>query len=402
MKIGVWLGKYNNPQIGGGFSYVDRLISAIDSFQFDPMIEICFISERECTRHLNKKVLLLKRNSHVLLSFLFFIASMKIINCRIKGYLEKIIYEKRRSEYTEQLVANEIKIIYYLQQAYCVLPDFPFISSNWDIGHCSTYAFPEISLQKEYEERACWYRDYMPRALFVFAESEAGKRELINYTNVNASKIKVVPIFSGACVKQIIPIEQQIAFLKSKEIVKEKYFFYPAQFWAHKNHIGLLKAFSFFLRKYPDFKLVLTGSDKGTFSHVMKRAGQLNIQNSISYLGFVSTEEIYILYRNATSLVMPTYFGSTNMPPLEAMELGCPVICSDLPGHREELGSAAIYFNPMDSNEIANAMIEVFLNRDTYKSRIREQANKTPFTIDNALKAIDKNLCEAVIIRDSW
>ena len=84
------------------------------------------------------------------------------------------------------------------------------------------------------------------------------------------------------------------------------------------------------------------------------------------------------------------------------MELGCPVICSDLPGHREELGSAAIYFNPMDSNEIANAMIEVFLNRDTYKSRIREQANKTPFTIDNALKAIDKNLCEAVIIRDNW
>jgi glycosyltransferase involved in cell wall biosynthesis len=41
---------------------------------------------------------------------------------------------------------------------------------------------------------------------------------------------------------------------------------------------------------------------------------------------------------------MPSYFGSTNLPPLEAVSLGCPVIYSDLPEFREQMGDAAIRF----------------------------------------------------------
>ena len=59
MRIGIWLGKYNNPQIGGGFSYVDRLITAIDSYQFNPMVNICFIAEGSNSRSLKSEVVIL-------------------------------------------------------------------------------------------------------------------------------------------------------------------------------------------------------------------------------------------------------------------------------------------------------------------------------------------------------
>ena len=49
-----------------------------------------------------------------------------------------------------------------------------------------------------------------------------------------------------------------------------------------------------------------------------------------------------LLYTEALALVMPTYFGPTNLPPLEAFQTGTPVLYSDLPGMREQVGDAAI------------------------------------------------------------
>ena len=61
------------------------------------------------------------------------------------------------------------------------------------------------------------------------------------------------------------------------------------------------------------------------------------------FLGLVPDEDIPALYEGALALVMPAYYGPTNLPPLEAVTLGCPVIYSDLPGCREQMGDAALY-----------------------------------------------------------
>lgn len=403
MRIGVWLGTYSNPQEGGGFSYVDRLIKAIDAYQFDPLVDVCFISEGEYTRNLKRDVIKLHYCSESLLhSLLIKIIFIKRINSYVKCYIQNKINKKREYEYTKQLVENHVKLIYYLQQAQCVLPDFPFISTNWDIGHCSTYAFPEIASVDEFRGRAAFYQNILPRALFVFSESVAGRNELIKYTSINSQKIKVVHIFAGECVKHQMNQDEQKRFLDANQLKKNFFFFYPAQFWAHKNHVGLLNAFRAFLKKYPNYKLVFTGSDKGTLAHVREKVFSYGIQESVLFLGFVTTEEINTLYQNATSLIMASYFGTTNMPLLEAIELGCPVICTDLEGHREELGEAGLYFNPTDPNDIMQKMVKMVEEREDILNLIREQAKKNSFTIENALKEIDDHLCEASIIRDNW
>ena len=55
-------------------------------------------------------------------------------------------------------------------------------------------------------------------------------------------------------------------------------------------------------------------------------------------------------------MVMPTYSGPTNLPPLEAVMLGCPVIYSDRPEFREQMGDAALYCDLADPSSLADQL----------------------------------------------
>jgi len=71
-------------------------------------------------------------------------------------------------------------------------------------------------------------------------------------------------------------------------------------------------------------------------------------------LGFVPVEDMRNLYQHCRGVVMSSYFGPTNIPPLEAWMLGKPLIYSDI--FTEQVGDAALLVNPDDANELASAM----------------------------------------------
>ncbi|MDR0799418.1 MAG: glycosyltransferase, partial [Dysgonamonadaceae bacterium] len=195
---------------------------------------------------------------------------------------------------------------------------------------------------------------------------------------------------------------QQQAILEEYQLKQHQFFFYPAQFWAHKNHTVLLAAFAQLLCSYPDYQLVLTGSDKGNKSYIQSLATQLGIESNIRFVGFVAMETINTLYRNAAALVMPTYLGPTNMPLIEAMELDCPVVCSDLKGHREMMGDAAIYFDPSNKEELYQSLSEVIKNRRRYLQNLKQRKKTTPFRIDFAMQQINEALKAVAVVRETW
>ena len=55
MRIGLWINDNYNPNRGGGFSYADKLIKAMDTYSFSGDFELCFISLAEnapqCLKH---------------------------------------------------------------------------------------------------------------------------------------------------------------------------------------------------------------------------------------------------------------------------------------------------------------------------------------------------------------
>ena len=82
----------------------------------------------------------------------------------------------------------------------------------------------------------------------------------------------------------------------------------------------------------------------------------LKLEDQIMILGYVSNEEMVALYQHARALVMPTFGGPTNIPQLEAFVLGCPVATSGIFGIPEQVGEAALLFDPADINEIAECV----------------------------------------------
>lgn len=78
---------------------------------------------------------------------------------------------------------------------------------------------------------------------------------------------------------------------------------------------------------------------------------------------FVDDATLKALYLQAAALVFPSRYEGFGLPLLEAMQLGTPVACSDIPVFHEVAGSAALYFDPDDPDDIA-ATLERLIHAD--------------------------------------
>ena len=234
----------------------------------------------------------------------------------------------------------------------------PYIATVWDLAHRTHPYFPEVSVTGwKWKLRERLYRELLPRAACVITGTEVGKEEIIRYYQLPEHLVQVVPFPTPQFA--LVPPEARDKAIVT-ESFPENYLFYPAQFWPHKNHIGLLLALKTVREEYSiDLNLVLTGSDKGNLGYVQEMVEKLGLTGKVSFLGFVETGLLRELYRRAFALVYPTFFGPDNLPPLEAFALGCPVIASKVNGAEEQLGNAALLFDPKDPIAMARRIQEL-------------------------------------------
>jgi glycosyltransferase involved in cell wall biosynthesis len=114
-------------------------------------------------------------------------------------------------------------------------------------------------------------------------------------------------------------------------------------------------------------RLVLCGSDRGGRDKINAAIRTLGLSDQISIIGFVESAELGALYRGAAALVMPSYFGPTNLPPLEAWAVGTPVIYPE--AFKAQAGDAAILFDYDDPRSLADAIVT--LRTDGTRERLR-------------------------------
>lgn len=362
LKIGIFIFPGDSPQVGGGYSYIGQLIKAIDNYDFDARLYITFVSIQPINKPLEKDTIYLKplekfSKKGFFLKFIRKILKYNyILNFINKAFLNKEISRIEQLSFVKQLKKEAIDLLFYPKPG-IVINNFPYILTNWDIGHRTMYPFPEVAMDGTFESRERFYCNDVRKAFLLITESEQGKKELIEFYGIPPNRIKILPMFPGPVVN--LNLSKEITEQIFNQLgITSSFFFYPAQFWAHKNHYNLIKAFTIVKQKFPDFKLVFTGSDKGNLDYIVSIIRDAELSNDIVYLGFVTNEVLYTLYKKATALVMPTLLGPTNMPLLEAQALGCRVLCSDLVGHRELMGESCMYFNPLSPEDIAEKMIE--------------------------------------------
>jgi len=252
------------------------------------------------------------------------------------------------------ILQQEIDVLWHLSPLARPVP-VPYIATVWDLAHRTLPLFPEVSINVlKWQDREDNYRRLLPRACRVLTGTNAGKMEIVSFYGVSPDNVCVIPFPVDAGFRK--PTDPAVN-IKAKYGIPGRYVYYPAQFWAHKNHVNLLLA----LRRYNDdhalpLHLVLTGSDQGNLDHVMSTIRRLELSAFVHVLGFLPYEDLPAIYAQSEALVFPTFFGPDNLPPLEAFAVGCPVVASRVQGAEEQLGDAAILFNPADPADMAEAM----------------------------------------------
>ena len=98
-------------------------------------------------------------------------------------------------------------------------------------------------------------------------------------------------------------------------------------------------------------------------------AKSAGVYDQVLFIGFVPTDDLVSLYRNAIALVMPTYFGPTNLPPLEAFRLGVPVLYSDLPELKDQVKGAALFLDLENPESMSNHVVQI-LNDSELRHRL--------------------------------
>ena len=280
------------------------------------------------------------------------------------------IYNARNTFLGKMIKVNRIDLLVAGQQG-MFIPQCrcKVIQPVHDLMHRYEPNFREI--QNSYEQREIIFASRARIADVLLVDSKLGKKQYLeSYCGKKKHDLKI----------EVLPFVASVTCKKEEYVeTPPKYIFYPAQFWEHKNHFNLLKAIKILREKIPNIYLILVGSERNTMRKVERMIQEYSLTDHVSILGFVSDEQIKYLYRHAVALVMPTYFGPTNIPPLEAMELGCPVIVSNKYAMCEQVGDAGLLCDPDSPEDIAKCIMQVWNDEKTRENMIAkgyEQSRK--------------------------
>jgi glycosyltransferase involved in cell wall biosynthesis len=244
----------------------------------------------------------------------------------------------------------------------------PFIMAIHDLQHRLHPEFPEVSAGGEWEGREYCLRNGTRLASLVLADSEVGRQDILDcYSRygVTPDRVRVLPFLPAPYLKENVS-ESERKRVREEHGLPERYLFYPAQFWPHKNHARIVEAMSLLKKsRNVNVEMVFSGSREGTireetFRELAALSSALGLEKQIHYVGYLPDRDISATYANAAGLVMPTFFGPTNIPVLEAWACGCPVLTSDIRGIREQAGDAAILVDPKSVASIADGMFRLW------------------------------------------
>ena len=318
----------------------------------------------------------------------------------------------KKNHFEKFLESNKIDLIYFVSQSTYAsyVNSINYIYTLFDLCHRDNPVFPEVKNNRNFEFREAIFKKNLPRAIAVLVESNLGKKNAIHRYRLDDDRVHVFPIGPAPLIqseknKINKKIENKNIDIKKKYDLKYDYIFYPAQFWAHKNHIYILKALNI-LQHESSITLgaIFSGSDQGNLSYIKDMTKKFNLESQVRFIGFVPNEEIPHLYSQSIALVMPTYFGPTNIPPLEAFKLNIPVLYSDLPGLRDQVKEAALLLDLDDPKSLVSSLKKLLSStevRDNLinKGKLRYDEIVSNNNNHNILKKIIENFKSR---RDCW
>jgi glycosyltransferase involved in cell wall biosynthesis len=219
--------------------------------------------------------------------------------------------------------------------------------------------FPELFSSEEIRNRERQWNFVAARADGIIAISQAVAEDALAMHPQVADKLFVCgfpPIFPLA------KLAQDPDAVRRKYHLPERFFLVCNQFWQHKNHALVFKALHYLNQNGATAPVIaFTGLPydyrrPDAFSNMLRFVNEHGLSEYCRFLGVIPRAEQIALIRAATAVIQPSKFEGRGAIVEEASLLGAPLLCSDLPVHRELHAPGALFFSPDRVEELAELM----------------------------------------------
>lgn len=232
-------------------------------------------------------------------------------------------------------------------------------------------------------------KDALKDSTVTITVSENSKQDLLTYYDVDPDKIVVT--YQPIALKPLHATDEEVSFiLRRYGLELQNYILFVGAIEPKKNVGRLLDAYA---AMDVDMPLVIVGKKGWLWEDELGKTAFMfdgkETKKKVKLLEYVSVDSLRYLYRGAYCLVFPSLYEGFGLPPLEAMNFGCPVITSNVSCLPEICGNAALYVNPYDVRDIKEKL-ETLLGDAQLREQLVEAGmlNAKAFSMENYTKRL--------------
>ena len=295
------------------------------------------------------------------------------------GFEKKIVKSKRINQsliLKKQLMKfNDFSNKFFFKNFKPDIFHTTYYSENYKINHNKIVVTVFDLIHEIFHDYYNQNKNFLPKknilekSSHIICISESTKKDLINFYNIDPSKISVTYLATNF--KKL-----NLNFINKKEI-DYQYFLYVGSRWKYKNFKKLLEVFHYNSHILKNYKIILFGGgnlDDNEINLIEKF--NLDKKQIIQINGDEKT--LKSLYANAKFFIYPSKYEGFGLPILESFSQECPVLCSNTSSIPEVAGDAAIYFDPNDTVSISNSIEKILASdqiRQFYINKGKERLN---------------------------
>ena len=200
----------------------------------------------------------------------------------------------------------------------------------------------------------------MRRADAIVTDSEFSRSEIVKYFPQFEEKLRVVPC--GVDLDRFRPVRDaaQIAQVRARYGVGERYFLYLGTLEPRKNLERLIDAYAAYARQTGEpAQLVLAGGKGWLYQGIFEKVQTLGLTERVIFTQYIASEDMCALMSGALAFTFPSIYEGFGMPPLEAMACGTPVLVSDAASLPEVTGKSAVIVRAEDTDSITAGLVRL-------------------------------------------
>jgi glycosyltransferase involved in cell wall biosynthesis len=265
-----------------------------------------------------------------------------------------------RMQWTESLKDAALDVVIPVRDHTVFDVELPFVGWIPDFQHLR---LPELFDPAEISFRNQFFLAIAQNSGLILLSSESARTDFEEFFPDQAAKARVAHFPS---LLWTLGRGDNSATLRQYHL-PEKFALVANQFWRHKNHRILPPALGLLKRRRIQINLVVTGlpsdyrdPENKSLSQFFQESAKEGVAESIRFLGQIPFGELVAMMRAAALIIQPSFFEGWSTSIEDSKALGRPLICSDIPVHREQVPDALGYFDPENPEALAELLAEIY------------------------------------------